>query len=35
MLNENMNIQFYPPGGGYKIFHCELDRINIHITKDF
>jgi prolyl 4-hydroxylase len=29
MLSEGMNIQFYPPGGGYKIFHCELDR-NTH-----
>ena len=25
-LNENINIQFYPPGGGFKIFHSELDR---------
>ena len=25
-LKETTNIQFYPPGGGYKIFHSELDR---------
>jgi hypothetical protein len=25
-LSENTIIQFYPPGGGYKNFHSELDR---------
>jgi len=26
VLKEPTGIQFYPPGGGYKVFHCELDR---------
>ena len=34
-LLEDTNIQFYQPGGGYKIFHSELDRNNHPYNKRF
>tara|TARA_Y100000004_G_scaffold184662_1_gene233957 strand:- start:53 stop:610 length:558 start_codon:yes stop_codon:yes gene_type:complete len=32
-LMESTNIQFYPPGGGYKIFHSELNRNQYPFSK--
>lgn len=34
-LSESINIQFYQPGGGYKIFHSELDRNKHPYNKRF